>query len=80
MEKLGFKPIDSTKVTHKFKHIGRCFTIHLMWLPAAKNSKPPTWNKPKLLEGSHFCTAHPLYHPEKEKHPKILQTHDPTRA
>jgi len=30
MEKLGFKPLDSIEVTHKTKHDGQVFTIHLM--------------------------------------------------
>jgi len=65
MEKLGFKSLDSVTVTHKTKHEGQCFKMHLMWLPRARNAKPPTWNKRKLLEGVDVCTAHPLYHPEK---------------
>lgn len=73
MEKLGFKSLDSVKVMHKLKHKGECFKIHLMWLPTAKNSKPPIWNKPKLLEGIDCCTAHPLYHPEKVRLGEIFE-------
>jgi hypothetical protein len=73
MEKLGFKPIDSIKVTHKTKHKGQRFKIHLMWLPAAENANSPTWNKSKLLKGVDFCLAHPLYHPERTKLKEILE-------
>jgi ribosomal protein S18 acetylase RimI-like enzyme len=74
MEKLGFKSIDSIKVTHKTKHRGQRFKIHLMWLPTAiENTNPPTWSKSKLLEGIDFCLAHPLYHPEKPKLKEILE-------
>lgn len=75
MEKLGFKPIDSIKVTHKTKHEGQTFKIHLMWLPATKNAKPPAWNQQKLLEGVTFCLAHPLYHPQTSKQKQILIRH-----
>jgi len=74
MEKLGFKPLDSVEVAHKTKHTGYRFKIYLMWLPATKNAKPPTWNKLKLLEGVDFCLAHPLYHPEKTKVKEILRS------
>jgi len=73
MEKLGFEPIDSIKVVHKTKHKGQRFRIYLMWLPAVKNSNPPTWDKSKLLEGVEFCLAHPLYHPEKPKLKEIFE-------
>jgi len=73
MEKLGFETVDSVKVTHKLKHKGQNFKIHLMWLPTTENSKPPTWSEPKLLEGVNFCTAHPLYHPEKPRIKDILE-------
>lgn len=73
MEKLDFKPLDSIKVRHKTKHRGQCFKIHLMWLPTTKNTKPPSWNKLKLLEGVDFCIAHPLYYPEKLKIEEILE-------
>jgi len=61
MEKLGFKPIDSIRVTHKMKHRGQPFNIYLMWMPTKEKAKPPTWNRQKLLEGITFCIAHPLY-------------------
>jgi len=67
MEKLGFKPLDSIEVTHKTKHAGQVFTIHLMWMPTAKNAKSPKWNKQELLKGVNLCIAHPLYHPKKWK-------------
>lgn len=73
MEKLGFKSLDLIGVTHKLKHKGECFKIHLMWLPTAKNSRPATWNKQKLLEGVDCCTTHPLYHPEKTTLRKIFE-------
>jgi len=73
MERLGFRSIDSISVTHKTKHVGQHFEIHLMWLPTKENAKPPTWNKSKLLEGVDFCLAHPLYHPEKTKLKDILR-------
>lgn len=72
MEKLGFKSVDSVTVVHKTKHTGQGFKIHLMWLPRTKNAQPPTWNKRKLLEGVDWCTAHPLYHPEKLEMKEIL--------
>jgi len=67
MEKLGFKPLESFKVAHKTKHREQTFTISLMWMRIAKNAKPPTWDPMKLLEGITFCTAHPLYRPQKWK-------------
>jgi len=67
MEKLGFKSIDKIKVTHKAKHEGEVFSIHLMWLPQKKKAKPPTWDVQKLLKGETFCMAHPLYRPQKWK-------------
>jgi len=74
MEKLfGFKSVDSIKVMHKLKHKRKCFRIHLMWLPTTKNSKPPFWDKSKLLEGVDFCMAHPLYRPEKVGSRKIFK-------
>ncbi len=73
MEKLGFKSLDSVRVTHKLKHKGECFEIHLMWLPIAENSKPPTWDKQKLLDGVNPCIAHPLYHSEKTTLRKIFE-------
>jgi len=65
MEKLGFKSLASFTLMHKTKHVGQWFKMHLMWLPRTENAKPPTWNKRKLLKGVEWCTAHPLYHPEK---------------
>jgi len=62
MERLGFQSVKSVKVKHKGKREGGCFTIHLMWMPATKNAKPPTWNESTLLEGLYFCEHHPLYH------------------
>lgn len=73
MEKLGFEPVDSIEVTHKMKHKGERFKIYLMWLPKTKNAKPPLWDESKLLEGEHFCLAHPLYHPQKTKLREILE-------
>lgn len=67
MEKLGFKPLDSIRVAHKIKHIERVFRIYLKWMQTAKNAKPSTWNKQKVLEGVTFCIAHPLYHPQTWK-------------
>lgn len=67
MEKLGFKSLDSIKVTHKAKHKEQTFSIHLMWIPNKENAKPPTWNKQKLLEGETFCSSHPLYRPQTWK-------------
>jgi hypothetical protein len=72
MEFLGFRSIDSIMVSHKKKHIGECFKIHLMWLPN-KSNKPPTWDKSKFLQGVDFCIAHPLYHPESLKLKEILE-------
>jgi len=73
MEKLGFKPIDSIKVTHKTKYKGKVFSIYLMWMPTTENAKPPTWNKQKLLEGITSCIAHPLYHPQTYEQKQILE-------
>ncbi len=73
MEKLDFKPLYSIKVRHRTKNRGQCFKIRLMWLPTTKNTKPPSWNKLKLLEGVDFCIAHPLYYPEKLKIEEILE-------
>jgi ribosomal protein S18 acetylase RimI-like enzyme len=73
MERLGFKTIDSLKVRHKTKHTDQSFTMYLMWLPIAKNTKPPTWNKKELLKGITGCRAHPLYHPEKLRLEEIYE-------
>ena len=72
IEKLGFKPLDSISVVHKAKR-KQVFKIYLMWMPNAKNAKPPTWNQQKLLEGITSCTAHPLYHPQTYEPKQILQ-------
>ncbi len=73
MEKLGFKPLDYIEVKHRFRHVGECFKIYLMWLPGKKGAKLPTWGKQKMLEGVHFCIAHPLYHPQRIKDSSILE-------
>jgi len=73
MEYLGFRSIDAVTVTHKTKHVGENFRIHLMWLPKIQNAKPPAWNKSKLLEGVDFCLAHPLYHPQATKLRQIFE-------
>jgi hypothetical protein len=75
IEKLGFKSLDSIKVTHRTKYREQIFDIHLMWTPTKENAKPPTWNKLKLLEGITFCTAHPLYHPQTYEQKQILKEH-----
>lgn len=62
MERLGFESVKSIKVKHKGKRKGRCFTIHLMWMPAIRNAKLSTWDESRLLEGLFFCEHHPLYH------------------
>lgn len=50
MEKLGFKPVDSIKVSHKLKHKQQAFGIYLMWMPMKEKAKLPTWDKQKILE------------------------------
>jgi N-acetylglutamate synthase-like GNAT family acetyltransferase len=67
MEGLGFKPIDSIRVTHRIKRKSQVFTIYLTWMPTKQKAQPPTWDKQKLLEGETFCLAHPLYHPQTWK-------------
>lgn len=67
MEKLGFKSIDSIKVSHKTKHKEQTITIHLMWMPVKENARPPGWDKQQLLQGETFCLAHPLYRPQTWK-------------
>ena len=62
MERLGFESVKSNRVKHKGKRRGRCFTIHLMWMPVAESAEPPTWDESRLLEGLFFCEHHPLYH------------------
>ena len=78
MEKLGFKSIDNFKVKHDSKHKEQVFSIHLMWMPLSPESKPPRWNKEKLLEGLIACTAHPLYHPQTIVNKQILKKHEKT--
>jgi len=70
MEYLGFKPIASMKVTHRTKHRDEPFKIYLMWLPNKQKAEQPSWNQEQMLEGVHFCIAHPLYHPQNfgDKH------------
>jgi hypothetical protein len=75
MEKLGFKPMDSIRVSHRTKYKGRVFTVYLMWMPRVDNAKPPTWDKQKLLEGITCCIAHPLYHPQTYGQKQILKKH-----
>jgi GNAT superfamily N-acetyltransferase len=70
MESLGFKSVKSVRVRHKTKNRKRCFKLHLMWLPATGDSKPPTWDESKLLEGVHFCRGHSLFH---DRHLKPYQ-------
>lgn len=72
MEKLGFKPLSVIDVVHKTKHKEQVFSIYLMWMPTSKRAKPPTWNQQELLEGTTFCTAHPLYHPQTYEQQRIL--------
>ena len=72
IEYLGFKPIASIRVIHKTKHRNEKFKIYLMWLPNKEKAKPPSWNKEQMLEGVHFCIAHPLYHPQKFGEKQIL--------
>jgi len=76
MEYLGFTSIDSFTVSHKTKHVGEQFKIHLMWLPNRRD-KPPRWRKSKLLRGVDFCMAHPLYHAQSIKEKEILQPNYP---
>jgi len=64
MENLGFRPIDSIKVSHKLKRKEQVFSIYLMWMPMKEKVKFPTWDKQKLLQGETFCLAHPLYRPQ----------------
>ena len=73
MEKLGFKVLDSIKVTHKVKHKAEVFSIYLMWMPNTKDARTPIWNKQKLLEGITSCIAHPLYHPQTYGPKRILE-------
>jgi hypothetical protein len=61
MEKLNLKSIDSVELRHKTHKKGRCFKLHLMWLPKVEQATPPTWDETKLLYGVDFCNSHPLY-------------------
>lgn len=72
IEKLGFNSIDSVKVINKAKP-RQAFTIHLMWMPNVKDAEPPTWDRPRLLDGITCCIAHPLYHPQTYREKRILQ-------
>lgn len=73
MEWLGFRSIDSIDVAHRVKHTRQRFRVHLMWLPRTPNARPPSWDKRKLLEGTTFCMAHPLYNPEGLHMKEILK-------
>jgi len=73
IERLGFKPLVSIEVTHKTRHKGRVFSIHLMWMPITEKVKPPSWNQQKLLEGITSCMLHPLYHPQTYVKKQILE-------
>ncbi len=73
LELYDFTSINSINVSHKTKHIGECFTIHLMWRPNPRANKRPTWNPTHLLKGITFCMAHPLYHPQHLQMQDILQ-------
>jgi hypothetical protein len=73
MEKLGFNPQESIDVSHKAKLKEKTFSIYLMWMPNKPNTKQPSWNQQKLLEGITFCIAHPLYHPQTYKPNQILE-------
>jgi hypothetical protein len=60
IEKLGFKPIDSLRVSHKAKHKEQVFSIHLMWMPRAGNSEPPSWDRQKgSWKGKPFASPIP---------------------
>jgi len=61
MEKLGFKSIKSVRLRHKTHKKGRCFAVHLMWLPNIRNAASPTLDESKLLYSVDFCRCHPLY-------------------
>ena len=73
IERLGFKSIDSIRVTNRRKNADRSFTIHLMWLPRHKDAEPPTWDGKRLLEGEYFCRAHPFYHPQTYEPKEVLE-------
>ncbi len=55
IESLGFRSVKSVRVRHKTRNRNRCFELHLMWLPAEKGAKPPTWDEAKLLKGVYSC-------------------------
>ena len=76
MERLGFTSIDSIHVKHKEKHREEPFRIHLMWMPASEDARPPGWDKLKLLEGVDFCLAHPLYRPMRLVGREVLERID----
>lgn len=61
MEQLGFRSIKSVALKHKVYKKGRCFTMHLMWLPVTETARPPDWNETRLLYGVACCQHHPLY-------------------
>jgi hypothetical protein len=67
MEKLGFRPVDSIKVSHRLKRKEQGFGIYLMWMLMKEKVKFPAWDKQKILEGITFCFAHPLYRPQTFK-------------
>jgi hypothetical protein len=67
LERLGFKPIDMIKVSHKTKHKEEPFNIFLMWLPVKKEAKLPKMDKQRILGGETFCYSHPLYSPQTWK-------------
>ena len=67
MEKLGFKSLGSVKVTHKTKHKGECFKIHLMWLPTTENANPPTWDKSRTPRRRRILPRSPALPPRKTK-------------
>jgi GNAT superfamily N-acetyltransferase len=69
---LGFKPIDTIKVKHIYKHPEKPFKIHLMWQKLEPNTTQPTWDKNKLLKGITYCMAHPLYSPKAYRDKNIL--------
>lgn len=73
LERFGFGSIDWIRVSHKTKHVGEPFTVHLMWLSRRMDAEPPKWDKNRLLEGEYFCMAHPLYHPQNYKPKEILR-------
>ena len=67
IERLGFKSVSSIDLAHKTKHKDHVFRVHLMWMPTPEKAKVPNWSKQEFLEGETFCTAHPLYRPQKWK-------------